>query len=91
MKKLLIIGLTTASAFAFSWSTFAGMFKKTIDSISYTVSTTGYNPRVYEFDTQGYPRMHCIAFFRSHSNTAPALQCVETNPKYIKANKKLEK
>lgn len=76
--------------FAINWSTIAGMFKKTVNSISYTVDASGYNPRVYEFDTQGYPRMHCVAFFRSHSTTAPALQCVVTTKEFIKANTKIK-
>jgi len=91
MKKIIVAMIIgTSSLFAFNWNTFSAMFKKTIDSISYTVETSGYNPRVYEFDTQGYPRLHCVVLLRNNTRTAPAMQCVETNPKYIKMNEKLK-
>ena len=89
MKKLLITGIIASSSFAMSWSTISGMFKSTVDSISYTISASGYNPRVYEFDTQGLPKLHCIVVFRSHSGSAPAMQCVPTTPNDIKLNKKI--
>jgi len=91
MKKLILLSLIIINSFAFNWNTLVGIFKKTINTISYTISTSGYNPRVYEFDTQGYPRMHCVVVFRNDTHTAPAMQCVETTPKYIKMNEKLEK
>jgi len=89
MKKILLICAIAISSFAFNWNTISAMFKKTIDTLSYTISTSGYNPRVYEFDTQGYPRLHCVVLFRNDTHTAPAMQCVETKPQYIKMNKKL--
>jgi len=91
MKKLVIITFLSVSAFAFNWNSFVGLFKKTVNTLSYTIATSGINPRVYEFDTQGYPRMHCVVVFRNNTKTSPAMQCVETNPKYIKMNKKLAK
>jgi endo-1,4-beta-D-glucanase Y len=90
MKKLILLFTLIISSYAFSWSTLVGMFKKTVDTLSYTIDTSGYNPRVYEFDTQGYPRMHCVVLFRNDTRTAPAMQCVPTNEKYIKINKKIE-
>ena len=91
MKKLLLIGVITASAFAFNWNSLVGIFKKTVNTLSYTIATSGLNPRVYEFDTQGYPKLHCVVIFRNDTHTAPAMQCVPTNPKYIKMNEKLTK
>jgi len=90
MKKLLAISLIASFSLAFNWNSFIGTFKKTINTISYTIETTGTNPRVYEFDTQGYPRMHCIVVFRDDPKTSPAMQCVETKPEYIKMNEKLK-
>lgn len=88
MKKLLVLIGFSIYASAISWSTVTGMFKSSVNSISYTVEASGYNPRVYEFDTQGYPKQHCVALFRSQSDTAPAMQCVLTNDKNIQQNKK---
>ena len=91
MKKfLIIIGIITF-CFGFNWNTIVGFFKKTVNTLSYTITTSGINPRVYEFDTQGYPRLHCVVIFRNDTHTAPAMQCVPTNPKYIKMNEKLTK
>ena len=91
MKKILFFMLLVSFSFAFNWNAIVGFFKKTVNTISYTISASGINPRVYEFDTQGYPRMHCVVVFRNNTHTAPAMQCVETTPKYIKMNEKLEK
>jgi hypothetical protein len=91
MKKAILILVLSSFAFAFNWNTIVGIFKKTVDTLSYTIATSGANPRVYEFDTQGYPRLHCVVVFRDNPNTAPAMQCVPTNPQYIKMNEKLEK
>jgi len=90
MKKLVILGIASLS-FAFNWNSFVGIFKKTVDTISYTIETSGINPRVYEFDTQGYPRMHCVVLFRNDTKTSPAMYCTETRPEYIKMNEKLAK
>jgi len=91
MKKFLIMSILITFSFAFNWNSIVGFFKKTVNTLSYTISTSGINPRVYEFDTQGYPKMHCVVIFRNDTHTAPAMQCVETKPKYIKMNEKLEK
>jgi hypothetical protein len=91
MKKLFFIVFLTTLAFAFNWNTIVGVFKKTINTIAYTIETSGHNPRVYEFDTQGYPRMHCVVIFRDNTDTSPAMQCIETKPEYIKMNEKLTK
>ncbi|QCT94555.1 hypothetical protein FE773_04995 [Caminibacter mediatlanticus TB-2] len=91
MKKLFFISIFLTNIFAFQWSTIVGMFKKTVNTLSYTIETAGINPRVYEFDTQGYPRMHCVVIFRDDPRSAPAMQCVETNPQNIKLNQQLMK
>ena len=89
MKGILLALLTTFS-FAFNWNTIVGAFKKTVNTLSYTIETSGINPRVYEFDTQGYPRMHCIVIFRDDPKTSPAIHCTQTNPKYIKMNEEIK-
>ena len=91
MKKLFFISIILTNIFAFQWSTLVGFFKKTVNTLSYTIETAGVNPRVYEFDTQGYPRMHCVVIFRDDPRSAPAMQCVKTNPQNIKLNEKLLK
>jgi len=91
MKKLSIVILLATSSFAFNWNTIVGVFKKTVNTLSYTIETSGVNPRVYEFDTQGYPRMHCVVIFRDDTRTSPAIHCIETKPEYIKMNEKLTK
>jgi len=91
MKKIFFLIILVSFSFAFNWNSIVGFFKKTVNTLSYTIATSGINPRVYEFDTQGYPRMHCVVIFRNDTHTAPAMQCVETNPKYIKMNEKLAK
>ena len=89
MKKLTLIIIATYS-FAFNWNSLMGVFKKTVNTLSYTIATSGLNPRVYEFDTQGYPKLHCVVIFRNDTKTSPAMQCVPTTPKYIKMNEKLK-
>jgi len=91
MKKLAFLTLLASFSFAFNWNSFVGLFKKTVNTLSYTIETSGYNPRVYEFDTQGYPKMHCVVIFRNDTRTSPAMQCIETKPEYIKMNEKLMK
>jgi len=90
MKKIIFITMFSASLFAFNWNSIVGVFKKTVNTLSYTIETSGINPRVYEFDTQGYPKMHCVVVFRDDPKTSPAMQCVETKPEYIKMNEKLK-
>ncbi len=91
MKKLIFTILFASFSFAFNWNTIVGVFKKSVNTLAYTIETSGVNPRVYEFDTQGYPRMHCVVIFRDDPKTSPAMQCVETKPEYIKMNEKLTK
>jgi hypothetical protein len=90
MKRALIIVFAATFSFAFNWNTLVGVFKKTVNTLSYTIETSGINPRVYEFDTQGYPRMHCVVIFRDDPKTSPAMQCIETKPEYIKLNEKIK-
>jgi len=91
MKRVIFAALIISGAFAFNWNTIVGVFKKSVNTLSYTIETSGVNPRVYEFDTQGYPRMHCVVVFRDDPKTSPAMQCVETRPEYIQMNEKLAK
>jgi len=91
MKKFIFLLSLISFSFAFNWNSIVGFFKKTVNTLSYTIETSGINPRVYEFDTQGYPRMHCVVIFRNDTHTAPAMQCIETKPQYIKMNEKLAK
>jgi len=91
MKKLIFLGIIASLSFAFNWNSLVGLFKKTVNTLSYTIEASGINPRVYEFDTQGYPRMHCVVIFRNDTRTSPAMQCIETKPEYIKMNEKLSK
>ncbi len=91
MKKFIFVSILASFSFAFNWNTVVGFFKKTVHTLSYTIETSGVNPRVYEFDTQGYPRMHCVVIFRDDPRTSPAMQCIETRPEYIKMNEKLAK
>ncbi len=91
MKKLIFTIIFASFSFAFNWNSIMGVFKKTVNTLAYTIETSGINPRVYEFDTQGYPRMHCVVIFRDDPKAAPAMQCIETKPEYIKMNEKLAK
>ncbi|MEO1923626.1 MAG: hypothetical protein ABGX25_03815 [Nautiliaceae bacterium] len=91
MKKIIFTITFASFSFAFNWNSIMGVFKKTVNTLAYTIETSGINPRVYEFDTQGYPRMHCVVIFRDDPKTSPAMQCVETKPEYIKMNEKLLK
>jgi len=90
MKKFVFAAVLVSFSFAFNWNSIVGVFKKTVDTLSYTIATSGINPRVYEFDTQGYPRMHCVVIFRDDPRSAPAMQCIETKPEYIQMNEKLK-
>ena len=90
MKKLILLSTILINAFSFNWNSFVGIFKKTVHTISYTIESSGLNPRVYEFDTQGYPRLHCVVLFRNDTKTSPAMWCIETKPEYIKMNEKLK-
>ncbi len=90
MKKLIFFTILSSFTFAFNWNSLVGVFKKTVNTLSYTIETSGINPRVYEFDTQGYPRMHCVVIFRDDPKAAPAMQCIETKPEYIKLNEKIK-
>jgi hypothetical protein len=91
MKKVIFTLIFGSFAFAFNWNTIVGVFKKSVNTLAYTIETSGVNPRVYEFDTQGYPRLHCVVIFRDDPKTSPAMQCVKTNEEYIKMNEKLAK
>jgi hypothetical protein len=91
MKKLTLITLFTISSLYGDWNWMSSLFKKEIPSIEYTVDASGKNPRVYEFDTQGYPRMHCVVFLRPDTTTSPAMSCVKMTKEDFEKNKKLAK
>ena len=77
MKKIIFIIAIAISANAGMFSMVSGMSMKQIKpQASYTVDTAGINPRVYEFDTQVKPTMHCIVFMASSGKmSAPTMQC----------------
>ena len=75
MKKLLVVSLFSIPLFA-DWNWLVSTFKKEIKTLEYTIDTSGKNPRVYEFNTQGTPKMHCVVLFRSDTRTSPAMQCI---------------
>jgi len=90
MKKLLAISIVATAALA-DWNWMSSLFKKTIPTIEYTVDTSGKNPRVYEFDSQGYPKMHCVVFLRPDTRTSPAMFCSKLTKEDFEKNKKLAK
>ena len=91
MKKVLFILVLLASYASADWNFIASLFKKTVNTISYTVATSGQNPRVYEFDTQGYPKMHCVVFLRPDTSTSPSMFCMRLTQEDAKKNAKLAK
>lgn len=92
MKKLLLAGLVGLGTFASAdWNWISSVFKKEIPTIEYTIDASGRNPRVYEFDTQGNPMMHCVVFLRPDTRTSPTMACVKISKQEHTANKKLEK
>ncbi len=90
MKAILSLFII-ANLYATDWNWLVSLFKKEIPTIEYTVDTSGQNPRVYEFDTQGYPKMHCVVFLRPDTKTSPTMQCVKTTEEFIKMNLKIIK
>lgn len=79
MKKISLLVAFALSANAGVFSMVSGMSMQEIKpQASYTVDTAGINPRVYEFDTQVKPIMHCVAFIASsHEISALSMVCVE--------------
>jgi len=90
MKKLLFLGLLSSFALA-DWNWMSSLFKKEIPTLEYTINASGKNPRVYEFDTQGYPKMHCIVFLRPDTKTSPTMFCTNLSQSDFEKNKKLTK
>ena len=85
MKKM-VIGMISIIGFgsvlnAGMWSTVSGMTMKEVKpSVSYTLDTAGFNPRIYEFDTRTKPIMHCVLVSSSSDkSSAPTLQCIPKN------------
>ena len=88
MKKLLLtISLLSIPLFA-DWNWIVSVFKKEIKTLEYTIDTSGQNPRVYEFNTQGVPKLHCVVLFRPNTRTSPAMQCVRITKQEDQAFKK---
>jgi hypothetical protein len=90
MKKLIFF-LFAFSFLSADWNWISSVFKKEVPTIEYTVDTSEKNPRVYEFDTQGYPKMHCVVFLRPDTTTSPAMSCVKMTKDDFEKNKKLAK
>ena len=92
MKKIVLIASLFSIPALADWNWLVSVFKKEIKTLEYTIDTSGKNPRVYEFNTQGIPRMHCVVLFRPDTRTSPAMQCVRITKQEDQAFKKqLEK
>jgi len=91
MKKIIFFISITISLLYGDWNWVSSLFKKEIDTIEYTIDTSGKNPRVYEFDTQGYPKMHCIVFLRPNTATSPTMFCSRLTEKDFEKNRKIMK
>ena len=78
MKGILLALLTTFS-FAFNWNSIVGAFKKTVNTLSYTIETSGINPRVYEFTPKANPNKICVVVFGNSKSgiSIPAMQCFD--------------
>jgi len=98
-KQTILIGLLLmgvvlfqlSSSLAFDWNWLVSVFKKEVPSLEYTVKASGRNLRVYEFDTQGAPKQHCVVLLRPNLNTSPAMWCTKITSKEIEINNKLYK
>ena len=90
MKKILFLGIFSSLLLA-DWNWMSSLFKKEIPTLEYTIDASGKNPRVYEFDTQGYPKMHCIVFLRPDVTTSPTMFCTKLSKEDFEKNKKLAK
>ena len=78
MKKILILWATLMSvANAGAWSTAASLFDKEVEpTAKYQLDVSGYNPRLYEFDT--YNGMSCVMIFSSDNKTSePVIFCIK--------------
>jgi len=76
MKKILLIGLFSLSAYAGVFTSISGW---TADKIQpdnyYTVDTAGENVRVYEWTPKGAKYIQCISMFTESSKKSPNTQC----------------
>jgi len=77
MKKLLIgILALTVVANAGLWSTASGLaMKEKKADAEYTIDTSGFNPRVYEFTTADGKHKCIVVFSSSNENSSPTMQC----------------
>jgi hypothetical protein len=90
MKKIVLLAIVSSFVFA-DWNWMSSLFKKEVPTIEYTIDASGKNPRVYEFDTQGYPKLHCVVFLRPDTTTSPAMFCAKLTKEDYEHNKKLIK
>lgn len=85
MKKnilgAILLGILSTSVLnAGMWSTATSLLKEEVKpTAAYTLDTSGYNPRVYEFFTKD-KRMKCVVIFSSSSKSSnPTMQCIKLN------------
>jgi len=98
-KKIILTGvllmgfifLQLSLSRAFDWNWLVSVFKKEVPSLEYTVRASGRNLRVYEFDTQGAPKQHCVVLLRPNINTSPTMWCTQITSKEMEINNKLYK
>ena len=90
MKKI-VLGLVVSVGLAVSvqagmWSVISSMgFKKVKPLAKWKLETSGWEPRVYEFNTLSKPIMHCVIIFSSsNKNSSPTMQCIRLDPNVIK-------
>jgi len=78
MRQLLILAGLSVYGYAGLFSTVSGLTMKEIKPLSsYTLGTTGINPRVYEFTPQNDKSILCVVVFGNSDNgtSVPAMQC----------------
>ena len=79
MRQLLILAGLSVYGYAGLYSTVSGLLtmKEIKPLSSYTLGTTGINPRVYEFTPQNDKSILCVVVFGNSDNgtSVPAMQC----------------
>jgi len=78
-KKLVLILALAIAANAGLWSTVSGALMDTVKPIEYTIDTAGFNPRVYEWQSQTDPGMVCSVIFgnsiKDTTSAQPSMFC----------------
>jgi len=78
MKKVILVVMALVSiASAGAWSTATSLFDKEVEpTAKYQLDVSGYNPRLYEFDTKN--GMSCVMIFSSDNKTSePVVFCIK--------------